>query len=205
MLADQRVGNLGNIATFSFYPTKNLGAMGDAGAILTSDKNIYQKLSTLHQYGWQEKYKVEVAYGRNSRMDEIQAAILNCLLPQLDQFNSRRKKIYNQYRESSNDKLYFLDHGDGDYVVHLAVVLSPERDNFIKFMRSKGIAVDIHYPILDCDQPAWKTMPMRIDEHSQLRISKSSRDQVISLPCFPSLQEDEVQFVCQALQQWAKI
>jgi aminotransferase EvaB len=102
ILAGCRVGSLGDLATFSFYPTKNLGAMGDAGAILTSDKSLYHRLNALHQYGWNGKYKVEVAYGRNSRMDEMQATILEYLLPKLDEFNQKRKEIYEKYRRAAN-------------------------------------------------------------------------------------------------------
>lgn len=205
MLLDQRVGSLGDLSTFSFYPTKNLGAMGDAGAILTSDEKMYQQIQSLHQYGWKKKYQVVTANGRNSRMDEMQAAILNCLLPQVDEFNSRRKSIYEQYREAAGTKLKFLVHEEGDYVAHLAVIFTPERHAFINFMEDKGIAVDIHYPILDCDQPAWRAMPMRLEEHSHLKIAREAVDQIVSLPCFPMLKESEIERVCQSLRQWESV
>lgn len=204
-LAESRVGSLGDLATFSFYPTKNLGAMGDAGAVLTSNADFYRKLKVLHQYGWQSKYQMSVPYGRNSRMDEIQAAILESLLPSLDEFNNKRKNIYHQYRKAAGKKLCFLDHGGGDYVAHLAVVMSAERNEFVDFMKSKGIGISIHYPVLDCDQTAWRFMPMRIDERSQLKISRQSVEKVVSLPCFPMLQDSEIQRVCQALSEWERV
>ena len=205
VLSGQRVGSLGDIATFSFYPTKNLGAMGDAGAVLTSDVDLYEKIQVLHQYGWQSKYRVQVPYGRNSRMDEMQAAVLDCLLPLLEEFNNKRKDVYLKYREASGDKLQFLNHDGGDYVAHLAVVMSPERDAFVKYMKNKGIGVDIHYPLLDCDQPGWESLPMRMDMRSNLNVSKRSVTQVVSLPCFPTLHEHQIMLVCQALREWERL
>jgi dTDP-3-amino-2,3,6-trideoxy-4-keto-D-glucose/dTDP-3-amino-3,4,6-trideoxy-alpha-D-glucose/dTDP-2,6-dideoxy-D-kanosamine transaminase len=97
----RRVGSIGDIGTFSFYPTKNFGAMGDGGAIVTSDTAIGEAVRRLHQYGWSEKYQVALSGGRNSRMDEIQAAILSVLLPRLDVMSNRRCEILAAYSDSS--------------------------------------------------------------------------------------------------------
>ncbi len=197
-----RVGGLGDIATFSFYPTKNLGALGDGGAITTSDPEIYKKAQQLHQYGWNNKYNVNIPYGRNSRMDEVQAGILNCLLPHLDRFNKKRVQIINHYKETQGENLSFLDYSDRDYVGHLAIVTVKHRDEFIKFMRSKNISIDVHYPIPDCDQIAWQGLPQRCDVISNLRITHEVKNNIVSIPCFPFLKEKEIDHVYNALSEW---
>ncbi len=98
--AERRAGSLGDVATFSFYPTKNLPAMGDAGAVVTSDAELNATLRRLHQYGWSERYRVTIPGGRNSRMDEMQAAVLTTLLPYLDEMNARRRAILAAYRQA---------------------------------------------------------------------------------------------------------
>src|SRR5262249_21378121 len=98
-------GSMGDIGTFSFYPTKNLGAMGDAGAIVCNDEVLGEQISQLRQYGWRERYHSAVPYGRNSRMDEIQAAILRVKLPYLDAWNARRRQIVQHYREAAAEPL----------------------------------------------------------------------------------------------------
>lgn len=201
-VGEKRVGSLGDLAAFSFYPTKNLGAFGDAGAIVTSDSKLYERVKALSQYGWDEKYQVRVPHGRNSRMDEIQAGVLAYLLPHLDETNHRRLKIYEQYREVGRSRVTFLDYPPGRYVAHLAVALSPDREAFMKFMGEKGIQTAIHYPILDCDQPGWQRLPMRIEAQSRLKISRKSVNLGVSLPCFPAMGNHEIDLVCQALKDW---
>ncbi|MFK8068614.1 MAG: DegT/DnrJ/EryC1/StrS family aminotransferase [Gammaproteobacteria bacterium] len=199
---NDRVGSLGDVATFSFYPTKNLGALGDGGAITTSDPEIYKKAQQLHQYGWNSKYNVGISYGRNSRMDEIQAGILNCLLPHLDLYNKKRIQIIERYKQAEGGNLSFLDYSDRDYVGHLAIVTVKHRDAFIEFMRSKNISVDVHYPIADCDQKAWKNSSQRWDETSNLKITREVTKTIVSLPCFPFLKEKEIVHVYNALSEW---
>ncbi len=194
-----RVGNFGDLATFSFYPTKNLGAMGDGGAIVTSNEALLKTLSALHQYGWEKKYQVATRYGRNSRMDEMQAAIVLQLLPHLDGWNNRRRDIYQRYREATSRGIDFLVH-QCDFVAHLAVVRTQHRDEFMAFMKDRKIAVDIHYPVLDTDQEAWFELPQR--QVGGLSASRASAVQVISLPCFPTLYDSEVERVCLALRDW---
>ena len=154
-LAGRHAGAMGDIAAFSFYPTKNLGALGDAGAVTTSDPDLYETLRQLHQYGWSEKYRVAIAGGRNSRMDEAQASVLTALLPHLDEMNRDRVAILTAYREAGGERLRFLEYRTGT-VAHLAVGLCPERQTFRRFMEDRGVATAIHYPILDCDQPGWR-------------------------------------------------
>jgi len=198
----QRVGTFGDLATFSFYPTKNLGAMGDAGAVATSDEELFMLLGQLHQYGWSEKYRVSVPGGRNSRMDELQAATLCVLLPHLDDYNRRRVEILARYRQAASRDLQFLDGADGS-VAHLAVALSSGRDAFRQFMSDRKIATEIHYPVLDCDQPGWTGLPQKIGPMG-LRTSRRSVEQIVTLPCFPLMTEDEIGRGLDALAAWNK-
>jgi dTDP-4-amino-4,6-dideoxygalactose transaminase len=199
----RRVGSIGDIGTFSFYPTKNLGAMGDGGAIVTSDKVIGETARRLHQYGWSEKYRIGLSGGRNSRMDEIQAAILLVSLPHLDTMNDRRRKILSAYVDSATSATVPVR--AIDTVAHLSVFLVENRDAFRKHCLDHAIITDVHYPILDCDQPGWSTLPKRIAPLG-LRQSQESVQKIVTLPCFPSMTEDEVARVCDALRsyKWPK-
>ena len=199
----KHVGAMGDLAAFSFYPTKNLGAFGDAGAIVTNHTERYEMLGRLHQYGWGRKYEIEVPYARNSRMDEVQAAILNILLPQLDGWNEARRRIYARYAEAGAGQLQFLK-TETDYVGHLAIVQTNERDAFLAFMKERNIAVDVHYPTLDAEQPAWKKLPQRIGCKKNLENSRAAVQRIATLPCFPTMREEEIAAVCTALSAWGQ-
>ena len=201
-LAEERIGSLGDVAAFSFYPTKNLGAMGDGGALLTSDPNLYERISMLSQYGWDKKYSIKIRGGRNSRMDELQAAILNRALYFLDSYNEKRKSIYTEYAAIKNENIIFLDHRNNDYVAHLAVVKVDDRNNFISYMKNLGISVDVHYPILDVDQEAWKDYKYYHPHSNNLPVSRELVNKIVSLPCFPTMNDDEVKYVSKALKEW---
>ena len=192
-LAGRHAGAMGDIAAFSFYPTKNLGALGDAGAVTTSDPDLYATLRQLHQYGWSEKYLVAIAGGRNSRMDEAQASVLTELLPYLDEMNRDRVRILAAYRQAGGERMRFLEYRTGT-VAHLAVGICQERESFRRFMDDHGVATAIHYPILDCDQPGWKHLPQRIGPVG-LNVSRRSVMDVVSVPCFPFMTDDEVSYV----------
>lgn len=194
----KRVGSLGDIATFSFYPTKNLGAVGDAGAILTSDENLYHSALQLSQYGWVGKYNIEVEYARNSRMDEIQAAIILNLLPYLDSWNCRRREIYNEYIKAiCSDSIGVYNCLDESNVVHLAIIKVNNREKFMQHMKDSGISVDVHYPILDTNQKAWCYIQNQV-----LTNSESELEKIVTLPCFPTMTDSEVELVCNALRSW---
>lgn len=202
-LGGKIVGSFGDMAAFSFYPTKNLGAMGDAGAIVSSNKELFEKARSLSQYGWNKKYNIDIPYGRNSRIDEIQAATLNYLLPHLDHHNQLRKEIYDKYK-SVNSKLIPIDNGkdEGSFVAHLAVFRVANRDSFINYISEKNIAVDIHYPVLDFEQKGWFPLEKRIDQITNMKYSKKSIEEIVTLPCFPYMTEDEVDYVCTAIKKW---
>lgn len=194
-----KVGSFGNIAAFSFYPSKNLGAMGDAGCVVTNDLALAKTVRMLQQYGWGSKYTIDLPGGRNSRMDEVQAAILVILLEHLSELNSERNSIVEQYRNASSGSVRFLQNGEGA-VTHLAVALVDDRSAFRAHLNARKIASDVHYPILDIDQPAWKNMPMRIV--GDLKNSRESVARIISFPCFPGMVEDEIFRVVDAIKTW---
>ena len=198
----EMTGALGDVATFSFYPTKNLGAMGDGGAVVTSDSAISEDVRQLQQYGWTSKYHVGVPNGRNSRMDEVQAALLDALLPHLDQRNHARREILSEYRSAARQRLRFVQGGQDD-VAHLAVALCDDRSAFRSFMTERGIDTDIHYPVLDCDQIGWAELPMTGDR--TLSVSKASASRVCSVPCYPDMTADEVAHVRSAIVAWESL
>lgn len=190
----KRVGSFGELACFSFYPTKNLGALGDGGAICTSSPELNERVRQLRQYGWSQKYTVSLAGGKNSRLDELQAAILSIKLPVLDQHNAQRRAIAQQYNQAFADLALQLPCStDMDYVAHLYVIRTPDRDQLRQHLLQAGISTDIHYPVLDTKQPAYATTPQA------LPISQQACDQVLSLPCYPGLPLEQVQQVISAV------
>ncbi len=159
-------------------------------------------LCRLHQYGWSDKYHVAMAGGRNSRMDEIQAAILSTLLPHLGDLNGRRLDILSAYREAGGEAVPFLACRTAT-VAHLAVALCLRRADFRRYMAERGIATDVHYPVLDCDQPGWRDLPRRV---GPLGLSRSRRsvERVVTLPCFPFMTDSEINRVIDALRGWGR-
>lgn len=198
-LNGKMAGSVGDIATFSFYPTKNLGAMGDGGAVATSDPAIAMRVRQLQQYGWGSKYHIETPNGRNSRMDEVQAAVLGSLLPHLESRNEQRRAIVRRYSEATRRRIRLIMSNDGS-VAHLAVCLCDDRDDFRSFMKGRGIDTDIHYPVLDCDQIGWAALPMKGTDN--LPVSRSSVGLLCSIPCYPDMTPTEVDRVCAALAEW---
>jgi aminotransferase EvaB len=192
-------GSVGDAGAFSFYPTKNLGALGDGGAIVTSDEHVAQRVRRLRQYGWGAKYKVEEDGGRNSRLDEIQAAVLRVRLRRLDDANRRRREIAARYAQALSASGIAMVHDDGeDYVAHLAVLRSPDRGALAERLRAHGVATAIHYPISDHQQDAICA------GDASLPVTEAATREVLSLPCFPELEPDEVEAVCTALSSAAR-
>jgi dTDP-3-amino-2,3,6-trideoxy-4-keto-D-glucose/dTDP-3-amino-3,4,6-trideoxy-alpha-D-glucose/dTDP-2,6-dideoxy-D-kanosamine transaminase len=191
-------GTFGDVATFSFYPTKNLAALGDGGAVVTGDAGVAERARRLRQYGWEAKYTVATAGGRNSRLDELQAAVLRVRLPQLDAWNARRRDIAASYAEalpSSAGRLVSLP-GE-DYVAHLAVALVEERDAARERLAAAGVGTDVHYPVPDHRQPVWGSAYAE----SELPVTEHAAGHVVTLPCFPELTDNEVDRVCEALDE----
>jgi len=190
-------GAFGDLATFSFYPTKNLGALGDGGAIVTNDAALAAQVARLRMYGWDGKYDVVTAGGRNSRLDELQAAFLSALLPYVDADNERRRAIIDAYAAAAADGIAMVSSSHGT-VGHLSVVLTDDRDRLARHLNERGVATDIHFPILDCDQTGWAGADQHIGGGG-LDISRRSVERILSVPCFPELTDDEVAQVCDAL------
>lgn len=200
-LDGRRVGSFGHLSTFSFYPTKNLGAIGDGGAVVTDEADLAKRLESLRQYGWKEKYQAVYSGGRNSRMDELQAAILRVKLPWLDRWNQRRRKIVQEYWEAAEGTPLQLVHEIHDgYVAHLAIARHPERDRFRERMAVEGIDTAIHYPVPDHHQPAFQKQFCRVTD---LSVTETILPEIVTLPCFAEMCEDEISQVCAAIRRAA--
>ena len=198
VVGGKRLGSFGDVATFSFYPTKNLGAVGDAGAIACSSVSLSNQHKMLRQYGWSSRYKVGSPFGKNSRMDEIQAAVLRFRLQGLDQLNSVRKKIWTEYSaavEGTGWKLVGVD--SPGFVAHLGVLVTPIglRDSSVNYLNQQGVATAVHYPILDYMQPGWTQMVTGDCPNAEV-LSK----RILTVPLFPALTGEEVARVSRALE-----
>jgi aminotransferase EvaB len=189
------VGSLGDVAAFSFYPTKNLGALGDGGAVATSSDVVAAEVRTLRQYGWNGKYSIGRDGGRNSRLDEVQAAVLRQRLGHLDAGNARRRAIITAYAAAASDRVQVLSAAGPEHVGHLAVVTCNDRDELRTHLAAHEIKTDIHYPIPDHKQPAFAV------EHStvELPVTEWATARILSVPVFPEMRDDEVEKVSDAL------
>jgi len=197
----KRVGTFGAASSFSFYPTKNLGALGDGGAVVTSDSDIAQRMRALRQYGWSDKYTVQVAGARNSRLDEMQAAILSAFLPDLDASNARRLAIAERYSAGLKHPDVQVPNASGtSYVAHLYVVRSASRDALRAHLRQAGIASDVHYPIPDHRQPVFG------ERFASVRLENTERlaTEILTLPCYPEMSDADVDRVIAAVNGWGK-
>ena len=196
-IGGRRAGCWGALAGFSFYPTKNLGALGDGGAITTQDPELARRVKSLRQYGWSGKYRC-AEYGRNSRMDEMQAAILRAKLPHLDGWNARRRQIASMYSAALAGQSVQCPRDFGEtYVAHLYVVRSRERDRVRAALQACGIATDIHYPVPDHLQEAARPTLAAV---APLPATEQAAGEILTLPCYAELLDDEVSAVVGALQ-----
>jgi dTDP-4-amino-4,6-dideoxygalactose transaminase len=196
-----KAGALALAATYSFYPTKNLGAFGDSGAIVTGDALFAESVRRLHQYGWVDRYRIGMPAGRNSRLDEIQAAFLLTLLPHLSAANTRRREILDAYEKVVGENITLVRSPHGT-VAHLAVILVEDRAALRDHLSARGIATDVHYPVLDCDQEGWRDQSFRIGPDG-LDVSRWSVSRILSIPCFPTMTDEEVAAVCSALASYS--
>lgn len=193
----KRVGSQGDAATFSFYPTKNLGALGDAGAVVSDRPDVITRTRALRQYGWESRYHATVPGGRNSRIDELQAAFLSVLLGDVVERNARRGEIRDRYVDALGDTLTFVGTPDGCVpATHLCVVRHADRDRLAKDLAAAGVGTAVHFPIPDHRQPALRDRVLR---HDSLEHTLRACDEVLSLPCFPELVDDEIQAVIDAV------
>lgn len=192
----KKSGNLGDAAGFSFYPGKNLGALGDAGAITTNDDQLATTIRALANYGSNQKY-VNIYKGLNSRLDEIQAAILDVKLKYIDSENKRRTEIAKRYiSEIKNPKIILpeLPENENEHVWHLFVIRTENRDELQNYLSEKNIQTLIHYPIPPHQQNAYKEW-----NDLSFPISEKIHNEVLSLPISPVLEDEEVQTIIKAL------
>jgi len=195
----RRAGSFGDLACFSFYPTKNLGAIGDGGAVVTSSAELANRLRLLRQYGWTSKYHVGVTGGRNSRLDELQAAVLAIKLPYLDEWNARRRRIASKYRERiSHPQIQLSQTLNSSYVAHLFVIRAPQRESLRQHLERNEIATDIHYPVADHRQACFQGKFDGIN----LPITERLCQEILTLPCFPEMTDDEVNHVIDTCNRW---
>ncbi len=193
-LGGRKVGNFGRVAAFSFYPTKNLGALGDAGAVFTRDGEIAENVRLLRQYGWRTRYISEIP-GRNSRLDEIQASVLRAKLPSLDSMNAHRDRIarrYSEKLESSGLRLPVTTEG-GSHVWHQYAVRTRDREAMRTRLHEAGIDAASLYPVPLHHQPAY------LDSARRLPITEAACREVLCLPCHPGLELEDVDRVCEVI------
>lgn len=184
---NNRTGSLGHAAAHSFYPGKNLGALGDAGAVTTDDEQLAQTIRSLANYGSTRKYEFSFK-GKNSRMDEIHATILNVKLPYLDKENQRRKQIAKAYLEGiNNPQTTLINDNDRDNVYHIFPILCPSRNRLQNYLKDNGIETMIHYPIPPHQQEAYKEW-----NEQHYPITEFIHQQELSLPCNPTMTDEEV-------------
>lgn len=199
----KKVGTFGDVACFSFYPTKNLGAIGDGGAILTQSAELAERARWLREYGWKERYISHIP-GMNSRLDEIQAAILSVKLRYLDKDNGRRIALAEQYRT----ELAGLGIGLPALIIgtktvyHLFVIEHDLRTALQQHLLEAGIGTGIHYPQAVHQQPAYKG---RLKGWQSLPVTENLVERVLSLPMYPELEPDQVEQVCQEIKRWLEI
>jgi len=195
-----KVGSIGNIGCFSFYPTKNLGAIGDGGIVVTDDKELAEKARLLREYGWAERYVSHFA-GWNTRLDEMQAAILRVKLKHLDEDNSKRVRIAELYSKKLEvcDIILPKQSKDSAHVYHLYVIRSERRDTLLTFLKENGeIGASIHYPVPVHLQPAYKSL------HGCDKLSETEKitKEIISLPMYPELSLEETRTVINLIKEF---
>jgi len=196
----RRAGSLGSLGCFSFYPTKNLGAYGDGGMVVTDQKNLQERLRLLRCYGEKKKYH-HALKGVNSRLDELQAAILRVKLKYLDQWNAERRRRAEIYTAllSGVDVVSPFEKEDVHHVYHLYVIRTQKRNRLQAFLQEKGIGTLIHYPIPVHRQRAYQELGYQDGDLPQTE--KSCRE-VLSLPFFPEITDSEMKVVVETIQSF---
>lgn len=198
----RKVGTFGDASCFSFYPTKNLGAFGDGGMILTDNKRIAEKARSLRMYGMKKTYYAEEE-GFNSRLDEIQAAILRVKLPHLEKWNKKRRAIADFYSERIKNDLIELPRirSKTDHVFHLYVIRTKEREALKKYLQENSIGCGIHYEYpIHRQRPYMQYAP----KNDALKESERAATEILSLPIFPELTQEEIRYVVKVLNDYGK-
>lgn len=199
-LHGKAIGSWGDLACFSFYPTKNLGAFGDGGMVVTNDAQLAERVRLLREYGWRSRY-VSDAAGQNSRLDELQAAVLRVKLRHLEAENERRRALAQRYTAllAGGSAAPPGERPGARHVFHLYVVRSARRDDLQRFLRDQGIGTGIHYPVPVHLQPAYRRLGLA---PGSLPVSERLTREVLSLPLYPELSEEQVERVAQAVRDF---
>jgi dTDP-4-amino-4,6-dideoxygalactose transaminase len=185
---DQRVGGIGDVGCFSFYPAKNLGAYGDGGMIVTNNRELAERLRMLRNYGQPQKYYHDFV-GVNNRLDEIQAAILRVKLKYLDEWNGERRRVAKLYDELLEDSeiVIPIEKEYAEHVYHLYVIRSEKRDALKEYLQKEEIQTQIHYPIPVHKQKAYLEFSV-----AQLPVTEKICGEILSLPLHPWTNSDEI-------------
>ena len=201
MCQGQRVGSFGDFGAFSFYPTKNLGALGDGGGLVTGDSDLANKARMLRQYGWKQRYISEVP-GMNSRLDELQAAILRVKLGFLDQNNGRRREIAEMYDRLLSGSSFILpaEPNSVQHVYHQYVVRSQKRDALRAFLRENSVETAVLYPMPVHLQPGYRDSV--VVGQGGLPETERICQEILSLPMYPELSDGEVSRVAEIMLDW---
>ncbi len=197
----EKSGTFGDIGCFSFYPTKNLGGIGDGGAVTTHNHKLATQIRKLANYGWNGRYNIEVTNGRNSRLDAVNAVVLSKKLEQLDSENEIRRNILKRYIEELRIYGVMLDLDvDESHVAHLATGHVDHASSLIDFCADRAIQITQHYPILDSDQPGLQTTDQNVDTP----YAKNHCNKVVNFPIYPSLKPSQQNSVISAVIEWCE-
>ena len=198
MYDGRRVGNLGDAAAFSFYPGKNLGALGDAGGVTTNDAELFERVKAIANYGSDKKYH-HIYKGVNSRLDEIQAALLDVKLPYLDADNARRREIAKYYRENITNPKVILPkaYDENAHVWHVFALRTEKRDDLCKYLNDNGVQTNIHYPTPPHKQGAYSEW-----NNYSFPVTEEIHRTIMSIPMSPVMTNDEVKYVVDVINAW---
>ncbi len=200
-MGDQYSGAVGELGCFSFYPGKNLGAYGDGGAITTNSQELYEKLIAIRNYGSPKKYHHPIM-GFNSRLDTVQAAILNVKLKHLNTMNELRYKAATKYDEvlqRLGDLVLPKIPPKGEHIFHLYVLRTKHRDALLKYLNDKGVGAGIHYPTPIHLHGAFKYLGYKVGDYP---VAENLANEIVSLPIFPELSDEQIQYVGKTIKEF---
>lgn len=200
-LEGKPAGSFGKLSTFSFYPTKNVGTVGDAGAVATSDPFLLERLVSLREYGWLSRYQIVTPGGSNFRSDEIHALVINRQLEHLANKSEVRRQIWVRYKKAIvTSSISLLGSEDESFVAHLAVFKTKTRARFLDHLAQRGIETSIHYPIADHQQSVFSKFNL-----GGLTTTEALSSQIVSVPLFPEMTENQILLVTESIVSYQRI
>lgn len=201
----KKIGGIGNIGTFSFYPGKNLGAYGEGGAVTTNDKTLYEFMNKYRQHGSTEKYIHDIP-GHNYRLEEIQAGVLNVKMKYIEKWTNNRRRIAALYTKTFSDLkieqvITPYNPGNVSPVYHLYIIRVQNREKLIDHLAANGVQTGLHYPLPLHMQKAYSNLGYKSDDFP---VAKKFADEILSIPMYPEMTDDMVQYVCEAIRSFYK-